>query len=365
MKINVDFSELWVEVRKMTSSTAEFNVDIEPLTFDIDIQLERGSEISLDDVDFSRGGLAGVHGRQVLLYIPDHGSKFTEAVAELRARNKFHVAWCLTLEDMHAKNRFHRFVATNDVSGTFRIVGIERGRGSQSEASGELQVCKNCLDKLNYRGARQSYTVRNQIVREFKIVEFFKVYSSFFPHMPAAFQKSRNWGYTEDWADISLRFRAAAGYRCSDCNVKLSHFKRLLHTHHISGDKADNRPDNLKALCADCHRRQPYHSFVRVRHEDMQLITRLRRTQGLVPNDWNGVLLLADPAIQGALRLAQQAGKEPPELGHELVDGIGRVIAEIEAAWPRSRFGIVIDEAQIPENLPDGWNLCTVAHYLG
>ncbi|WPU32705.1 HNH endonuclease [Pseudoalteromonas piscicida] len=66
-------------------------------------------------------------------------------------------------------------------------------------------------------------------------------------------------------------------YTCEQCGVELSQYKRLLHTHHINGVKTDNSISNLRALCLDCHKKQPKHEHMHVTHNDQLIINQLRR----------------------------------------------------------------------------------------
>ena len=65
--------------------------------------------------------------------------------------------------------------------------------------------------------------------------------------------------YTPDWPNISATYRKKQHYICQNCGVDLNSERRLLHVHHKNRDKGDNREKNLIALCASCHKMQPYH----------------------------------------------------------------------------------------------------------
>lgn len=73
---------------------------------------------------------------QVIVYIP-YGKDF-----------KFHVAWCQTLEEKRRRGDFKtRYVATTDTSGIFVVWYSERKKEKI-----KLDVCRNCLMKLNWKG---------------------------------------------------------------------------------------------------------------------------------------------------------------------------------------------------------------------
>jgi 5-methylcytosine-specific restriction endonuclease McrA len=47
-----------------------------------------------------------------------------------------------------------------------------------------------------------------------------------------------------------------AKYRCQECSKKLTGSNHP-HFVNINGSKKDNRPENLRALCSDCHNQLP------------------------------------------------------------------------------------------------------------
>ena len=65
--------------------------------------------------------------------------------------------------------------------------------------------------------------------------------------------------------------------------MDLSNYKKLLDTHHKNGIKSDNRPSNLEALCKTCHRKEPLHSHMSDKNDE--IIKRLRKEQGLPDPD--------------------------------------------------------------------------------
>jgi hypothetical protein len=357
MRLDIDFSDLWKEVERITRNRSEFVPELNRAQREpIDLALEQGKEIPLEDVDFS-GPVASVQGRQVLLYIPDHRLNFDAAIEDPEKGRKFHVTWCKTLEDMQRKKRFERYFATNNLSGLFTISGL-RNSTTPDEADVELMVCKNCLDKLNYKGAARGQGIRKTVAVEFKIPEFFETYSSCFRYMPSGLSKPGNQDYSKDWADVSRSKKERVGYKCESCEVELRDAARLLHSHHRNGLKSDNSDSNLMALCADCHRNQPAHEHMHVPHSDTQLINRLRRQQNIKPNDWDQVEELVDPAVRWRLDEMRMKGWEAPEIGYEAVDAEGAVIAEFEAAWPNRKYALVVNESDKVKFPP--WRIDTI-----
>lgn len=359
MRLTVDFTALWREADKVAEERADFILTPDTVEFEpIDIELEEGKEIDISEVDFS-GLVASFRGRQVLLYIPDHSFKFDEVMSGQEEGRKFHVTDCRTLDSMRSAERFERYFATNDLSGNFNISGFGKRDRTRREGKAKLRVCKNCMTRLNYKGYATSVRNKDEFVTSFSIPEFFETYSSCFRHMPKALRITDNGDYTQDWPKIAGGLKAANNYSCEECQVNLKGHKRLLHVHHINGNKSDNDRRNLKVLCVDCHRHQPYHQHIHVSHSDMQLITRLRRKDDIKPDSWSEAITLADPAIQGALELLRKEGLSPPEIGYEVQDDKQAVVAELEAAWPVAKFAVVISEEQ--KLGVEGWNLMTIS----
>ena len=320
-------------------------------------RLEPGIHIELIDVDLKEG-LLSYEGHQVLLYIQDHGRNVQKALDDGSTGRRYHVADCSTLQEMRANNRFERYVATNNLSGSFFISGQVWPSHQTIEGHTELKVCQNCLKKLNYQGISVSEKYWD-IFNCFTLEKFFSTYSSFFKHMPTrrAGVGSSD-GYTDDWNDISGRYKTAKNYCCEQCHVDLSEHKNLLHTHQINGVKKDNNNSNLRALCSDCHRKQPMHEQLFVLHADTRLINHLRRTQEKMPNsDWGEVIELADPGVGGLLKQCQHSHLEPPEVGYELQASDGVILAELELAWPGSKVGVAISEEDKKVAIKTGWEI--------
>ena len=359
MILNVDFSALDDALRRMGAKPVVIAVSEPVRPIDpIEIELEEGIKLpDLRDVE-TVNGLFSYKGRQILLYIQDHGGKAPSALEDGEKGNRFHVANdCRTLGEMRARGRFERYVMTNRLGGEFFITGLNWQTKRPVEGDANLWVCQNCLKALNYKGATHGNTL--ELAKHFDIGEFFSTYSSFFTHLPQRRAgNSKEEGYTPDWPQIAGRFKADKDFKCESCGVDLSTHKNLLHVHHRNGVKGDNKSANLVALCAACHRKQAQHEHMFVRHADMRTINHLRAEQGQFRvADWDTVLEYCDPALHGLLDACKREGAARPEVGLDVQDGRSAVVANLEVAWPRAKVGVAITDEDRHAAETAGWRV--------
>lgn len=353
MEINVDFSALWDAARKMGDGKADFSYRANTYSeFETEKTVLR-RDITLEDVR-SHGGLLEVDGSQILLYIEDHSFRVQDVIAGDREGNKYHVADCKTLNDMRKKKRFDRYVVTNDVSEAFPVSGKASDSNLVVEGVAELHVCKYCLGHLNYKGYKSK---KMGIYDSFSLDEFFAHYSTLFNSFPKTIADKRG-GYTDDWNKVSLSYRSKQGFHCEACQVNLSSYQHLLHTHHQNGVKRDNVASNLRALCIDCHRKEPSHEHMRVRSSEVHTINKLRREQALLNNgNWQDAIDFADTAYHGLLDLYRSKHMTVPEIGYDVADRNGVIVATAELAWPKHKRAIIHQSADVPSLEKMGWTV--------
>lgn len=361
MKLRFPVDALWAQVNKMGGAKREYSLNhrIQTPLPEI-VTSKKGVNVTLDQVD-TPFGLLSCNGAQVVLYIPDQDREIDKVLAGQSLGKRVHVADCATLEQMRQIKRFQRYRAVVNVTGDFEVYGFSMRAQQNIESTARLRVCINCLKHLNYKGYQTEPHRQREIRENFNLKDFFAEHSTLFRYLPMAFTESKA-GYTPDWSQVSENFRASKGYRCESCRLDLSSNKYLLHTHHIDGNKRNNQESNLQALCADCHRKQPLHDYMSIKSKDMALIQRLRKEQGILGNtaDWDDLYKLVDPPYDGLLRYLKGAGGGKPEIGYEITDASGAVVAEVEIAWPHAKDGIVADDAEkkVLEGL--GWKAKTL-----
>ena len=362
MKLNIDFSLLDQCVKDMGAGESSFTLD--PFEFDqFDFDLTDGIEIHLEDLEV-REGILSYKGRQVLLYIPDQAKKIATVLENPEDGKRFHVSDCKTLKHMRNSNRFERYVVTNDLSGKFKVNGLDILTNVPMEGTAELKVCKNCLSALNYHGYATKKSEKKNVFNSFKINTFFETYSTVFKHLPKRTHGIYESGYAKNWDKISASYRKKMNYTCEECKTDFSSKKNLLHTHHISGVKSDNSESNLKAVCIDCHKKEPMHEHIFIKHDDMLKIYELRRLQGKMNiNSWSDVFRLADTSLHGYLKYAQELFDwELPEIGYPISNNGGKIILDI--AWPDRKIAVVIAKNELNASFID-WTILSLGDEMG
>ncbi|OLO09863.1 hypothetical protein BTW10_17745 [Chromohalobacter japonicus] len=375
MKLTIDFSTLRDAASRMGAP-----VDIEPFDLQRPNPPLVRKEVKVDttpppELEIPEGGmeltdleqigtahnLLTWQGQQVLLYIQDHRWKFEAARSDGEKGNKVHLSFCRTLEEMRDSGKFERYVVTRDHSEYFRITGKMHGWQEES-ADTDLKVCKFCLRKLNYGGYLAPGN--KAAFREFSFIKFFEQYESFFPYHPSR-KAGAPENYTEDWQEVSRRYRESREYVCEGCGVDLSRRQYLLHTHHINGVRSDNAEHNLKALCADCHSKEPGHVHMAVPHKVRQEIAHLRHEQHKTDTaDWKEIFGLADPGLNGLLYHLKTLNAPLPEVGLDIQDERQAIVANLELAWPKAGVGIAISEVDASATKAENWRIYSVEKCL-
>lgn len=214
----------------------------------------RGLDIDLKDIRSAPDGTLEYKGTKIALYIRDQ---------EIERDYKFHVAWCETLENMDQNKRLDRYVASRKITGIFNVNYIDRRNNGVvgKDIERKLNICKNCLKKLNYKGyAIKNYPDKNKIYIQFSLEKFLREYDTKFKKEPKNdFNTAPLNIYPNNWSDISYAAREKVNWICQGCGRDFKSNKQFLHVHHIDGIKGNVRAENLKVLCNECHAKEPYH----------------------------------------------------------------------------------------------------------
>lgn len=364
MKLTVDLTALHKAIAPLGNVVTNFSVQSKSGEWtDIGEHLKNGMilgvDIELNDIDGSNG-ILGYDGHQVMLYIPDQSSNIIQILydGKQKTAKRVHVAECKTIISMRERGRFNdRYDVISRIDGFFPVFGVDYRTQQEIKGDADLAVCQNCLSLLNHQDfSNASWPEKNKLVNEFSYAKFFETYSSYFKSLPKSTVGFQSAGYTADWSVISSKIRADLDYACEQCGVNLTDNPKLLHVHHINGNKADNSKQNLRALCADCHKKQPHHGHLYVSNEDIQRINECRREQHKFDVfNYANVLKCADSALEGLILKCKSTALPGPELGVALNDGSKMI--SIDLCWPRRKVAVLINMSNAHSLKEHGWNV--------
>jgi len=85
----------------------------------------------------------------------------------------------------------------------------------------------------------------------------------------------------------------------------------------------------------------------------------LRQAEQAFDSHWQMALELASPDVQAWLLALAHAGTPLPEVGFELIDGHGRVLAEAELAWVSRKIAVLLTDYQADASRfeAEGWTI--------
>lgn len=260
---NIIFSDIFSDIRDNMNIDNKLIVDknFGKFSFNTDWETIEISGITITPLDknFSiKNNELFYKNTKVLLYIRDQAmyGQPEDALKNYKSAYKFHLSWCQTLQTMFNSGKYEKYV----VSTRQDDVLLVRAIGSNNkvyESEQKLHVCRYCLSTLNYKGYRYATkSQKDKIYNEFSLKEFFNVQNSdySFHDMPKHDEYSAKTNiYPDNWEHVSELHRKLCHYRCERCGKDCSHDHKLLHVHHINGNKQDLRQTNLIALCRECH----------------------------------------------------------------------------------------------------------------
>jgi len=219
---------------------------------------EKGEvDIPFSEINISKDGTLELYGQKILVYIRDQRYSYD-------LEYKFHIANCSTLIDAQRNQKYDKYVASVNVNGKFKVNLIHGNSWVEKDKEVKLNVCKNCLTALDYKGYRQNYGIKQAIYNSFSIDDFFQIYKKQTLKKP----KHTNItapinNYTPDFNTIANDLKSNKKYTCENCHKVFSQDKKFLHVHHIDGIKSNNSIRNLKVVCIGCHADEPGHGHMK------------------------------------------------------------------------------------------------------
>ncbi len=249
-----DFSELWLAVNKI-------KIDVIAKT-EIRLFENEGLDTDLSDIYATSEGelftvLKDGSIRKSIVHICDI-SRYKEEWN----LPKFHIFECNTLESMRRNNRGHRYKKASKNDGQFWMI---KATGGEYDS---LILCGYCKNQYNDIYS-ESVTVNN-----FDIANYMQ---KPIQHLRSGITKELDMttipsSYADNWPSISKERKQYYKWICQECFYDLSDLKKYLHTHHINADITNNKHENLKVLCIECHAKEFKHEHIKKKLEYKQFL---------------------------------------------------------------------------------------------
>jgi len=221
-----------------------------------------GILVDVEEITFCIDGTFEYKDQKVLVYIRDQRMNPRYGQGEY----KFHICNCSTIDTYVKNKRFDRYVVSTRTDGKFlvNVVNTWNKEYIEQNVIKELNVCKNCLMRLAYKGYND-HSRHSSIYYNFNLKEFFETYKSKFTTKPKYTDTTAPPDiYNPESSKLFEKIKSLNNWKCQNCGINLIQHKKFLNIHHINGVKSDDRLDNLKCLCIKCHSEQPDHSHLKL-----------------------------------------------------------------------------------------------------
>ncbi|MDY4335400.1 hypothetical protein SOV78_15495 [Pectobacterium brasiliense] len=221
-----------------------------------------GKDIDILEIEINSDNTINYKDKRVILHIRDVAS-----YGGSMSLPKYHLANCKTLQRMWENNKSGRYVAATRSDGLFTIKSQNTEKTEWITREESLDVCKFCLETLNWKNYSRKYQDRENIFSTFNLREFFSVY----PNSAMTYNAEHNDvtapinDYSKDFQIISKQYRESVNWQCAICKIILERkdLNKFLHVHHRDGQKNNNNRNNLQALCIECHSNQDNHGHMK------------------------------------------------------------------------------------------------------
>ncbi len=233
------------------------------------------------------------------LYIPidTSSSKQRHSSKKIKSLHKYHIYRCGSVpKDIKSgENKWYQSIRKD---GKFIYTFSVKTKNVETFQDQRLNICSNCLGVFEKENHQKTLFSNTPYMKEFNLEKFLstepfqelyengidieKDYDFVFGDGTLGLEnidfahhsipkeeiekrlKSKS-KYVKDWHNISLAYRKVKSWTCEECGwkPKSENEKRYLHSHHINKDTQNNSDQNLKALCIECHSKQPNHGHMK------------------------------------------------------------------------------------------------------
>lgn len=268
------FTDLFRKMNTKYSETLD-KVEWENYSIEKQILLKGEAEIvsSEDFIQFLEiDGVFRINGKPVLLYIRDQ-SRYIENIDSYTNENyeseyKYHLMCCRTVHNIIFRQKRDRYVYKDylfEEKPKFKVNIIEDRRSKELD-NVKLKVCQNCINESGIANLKSmNWTMKQNFIQNFTPKEFCRDHKNSYVKsvVGSSYMRKEIDMYPKNWHKISSNYKKTTSYKCENCNIDLSQYKKYLHVHH-TGRKDQNEDKYLKSLCVDCHANvNQSHYFIR------------------------------------------------------------------------------------------------------
>ncbi|MDA8559074.1 hypothetical protein N9K87_04560 [Flavobacteriaceae bacterium] len=269
MKKLPDFSQTKIFTdlfRKMNTNYSEtlVKVEWEKVSIERQIKLKGEAEIVSSD-DFIQfleiDGVFRINGSPVLLYIRDQG-RGVENIDSYTNENykseyRYHLMCCRTVHNIIFRQKRDRYVYKDylfEEEPKFKVNVLEGVRKKELN-NVKLQVCQNCINETAITDLKSmNGNMKQDFLQNFTPKDFCRDNKNSYVKsiVGSSYMRKEIDMYPKNWNKISSNYKKSTRYKCENCNIDLSQYKRYLHVHH-TGRKDQNEDKYLESLCIECH----------------------------------------------------------------------------------------------------------------
>lgn len=223
------------------------------------VRKDLSEEISQNKVRFGEDGIyLNINGidHKGYMYLKVPGN------IEVYGNPKFHIIECQTINNQREAGTFNgRYFWHNS-----NVVSLYNRAGSVIRENQVLELCGNCRN-----AAQDLYTSTEGFFNLLDIQD----------QNCNTDEEADFYGYVKDWRQISSRFRKENNHQCNNCNIRMINRLdyRFIQVHHKSGEKKNNRRENLECLCCLCHANVDahHHENFKTKNNSAQIIAFVKK----------------------------------------------------------------------------------------